>query len=120
MTVWSELRAERAQEIPPSLADQVFRRWRLSGLMGPLSIRLEDALQRCEPWLRDLGLTRVPTPYERAQGNSDALAANLTDLVALQTLDHRDISKEHNLRDVIVRLGMAIGVEPFPRRPYKG
>jgi hypothetical protein len=118
--VWSGLGDERETASPPILKDQIFRRWRLSGLMGPLSDRLEDVLLRCEAWLQDLGVSRVPTPFERDRDFSDALAANIADLVALQTLEDRDTSKEHNLRDVIVWLGKALGVEPFPGRPYKG
>jgi hypothetical protein len=119
-SIWSALSAEREAAFPPTLKDQIFRRWRLSGLMGPLPDRLEDVLPRCEAWLQGLGVTRVLTPFERDQGLPDALAANIADLVALQTLEDRDTSKEHNLRDVIVWLGKALGVEPFPGRPYKG
>jgi hypothetical protein len=62
----------------------------------------------------------VPTPFERDRDLADALAANLVDLFAWQAMPVRDMTKEHHLRDVIVVLGKAVCVEPFPRRPYKG
>jgi hypothetical protein len=67
-----------------------------------------------------LGLTRVPSPFDRDQDLSGALAANLIDLTVMQAMAEREKAKEHNLRNVIVALGKTLGIEPFPGRSYKG
>ena len=70
--------------------------------------------------LRKLHLTHVPSQFERPRNLADDLAANLVDVFVRQSSKVHDRTIEHPLRDVIVVLGKALGVEPFPRRPYKG
>ena len=104
-----------------TLRDQIHWRLLLSGL-GPSLDRPElmGPVGRTESWLRDLGLTRVPSPFDCDQDLSDALAANLIDLTVMQAMPERETAKEHNLRNVIVALGKTLGIEPFPERSYKG